>query len=34
MDPILRKELQVMFFPEIEELGKLIDRDLMFWCEN
>jgi hypothetical protein len=33
MDPTLRRELIEEFTPEIERLGKLIDRDLSSWTE-
>jgi len=31
MDPALRKSLQAQFAPEVQELGKLIERDLTHW---
>ena len=33
MDPVLRRQLIEEFTPEIERLGKLIDRDLSSWTE-
>ena len=33
MDPELRRQLLAEFRPEIERLGKLIDRDLSAWLE-
>jgi hypothetical protein len=33
MDPVLRRQLLDEFRPEIEKLGKLLDRDLSGWLE-
>jgi len=33
MDPQLRRQLIEEFTPEIERLGRLIDRDLSAWVE-
>ena len=33
MDPILRRRLLVEFTPQIERLGRLIDRDLSAWTQ-
>ncbi len=32
LNPALRIELQTQFAPEIEALGKILDRDLSHWC--
>ena len=34
MDPSLRRRLQREFEPKVEQLGKLIGRDLAGWCEE
>ena len=34
MDPVLRRQLLDEFTPEIEKLGRLIDRDLSAWLER
>ena len=34
MDPVLRRQLIEEFTPEIERLGRLIDRDLSAWLET
>jgi hypothetical protein len=34
MDPVLKKKLQIEMLPEIENLSKLLGRDLTFWCKN
>jgi hypothetical protein len=34
MDPNLRRRLQREFAPKVEQLGKLIGRDLSCWCEE
>jgi hypothetical protein len=34
MDPLLRRQLIEEFTPEIERLGKLIERDLSAWLES
>ena len=32
MDPAFRKRLQKEFEPQVEQLGKMLDRDLSAWC--
>jgi len=32
MDPELRRRLQLEFLPEVEQLSKLLGRDLTHWC--
>jgi hypothetical protein len=34
MDPALRRQLLDEFRPQIEDLGRLIERDLSAWLED
>ena len=34
MDPELRRRLQAKFIPEVEQLSKLLERDLTHWCKG
>ncbi|MGH8009653.1 MAG: sulfotransferase domain-containing protein, partial [Candidatus Binatia bacterium] len=34
MEPQLRRQLQEEFLPEVEQLSRLLDRDLTHWCTS